>query len=531
MLKFIKQVRLVIIPRTLLRWGRATISLTILFTFNSCDREELITAEPLTVDNKAQSNGSAGVSLAGTEFTVVVMPDTQHYMAGFFGGTVAMFNSQISWIRANKTAQNIVYVVGVGDVVEHGDNPTHVGEWTNAATNGYYKLETDNIPYGLAVGNHDQGLDPYTDWGNPLTSPTAKYNQYFGRTHFNNASHSYWKGSYKTTDNDSHYDFFTAGGLNFMVIYIEYDQYNADRGNMAAWAKQLCLANPTRKVIVVSHYIVQNGTQGFDGGGFGAQGQGLYDSLKVVPNVFMFLSGHISGATSVLGEGYREDNFNGRTIRSYMSDYQGRVNGGDGLLRLMKFSVDGDDVSVKTYSTSTSSYETDYSSQFTKPLFGPAPTASIANGKYKIIAKHSGQALVVKDASTANGARIVQWTYADNGVNNDQWTLTQIGTSGYYRFINVLSGKDMAISGGSTEYGAGDIGIAIQWPYNAAYPWNDEWALIPVSAGYYKVIARHSGLCLNVAGGNNTLGAQVKQWKYLATDAIDNDLFQFVSVP
>jgi hypothetical protein len=140
--------------------------------------------------------------------------------------------------------------------------------------------------------------------------------------------------------------------------------------------------------------------------------------------------------------------------------------------------------------------------------------------------------LVVKDSSTANSARIIQHHYVEDGVHNDQWNLIQTSTPGYYRISNVHSNKEMVIAGTSTQYGSGDIGIAVQWgPYNAAYPWNDEWALIPVGGGYYKIIARHSGLCLNVAGGNNTPGAQVKQWKYLGTDTIHNDQFQLVPIP
>lgn len=76
-------------------------------------------------------------ALAAGDFTIVVMPDTQNYMSGYFGATYAMFTAQIDWIKANKTAMNIAYVVGVGDIVEHGDESAYASEWTEAATNGY----------------------------------------------------------------------------------------------------------------------------------------------------------------------------------------------------------------------------------------------------------------------------------------------------------------------------------------------------------------------------------------------------------
>lgn len=456
------------------------------------------------------------------DFTIVVMPDTQHYMADYFGGTYAMFTSQIDWIKNNKTAQNIVYVAGLGDVVEHGDDPAYASnEWPEAATNGYYRLETSNMPYGLAVGNHEQ--TPVN--ASILTVTTDKFNQYFGRNHF--SARTYYGDNMAgsgSNNNNSHYDLITAGGKNFIIIYLEYDHLNEQSTVLNDWAYGLCTTYSSSKAIIVTHYAVQVG----DPAPWGTQGYRIWDRLKGLPNVFMILGGHVSGPSpDYVGEGYREDTYNGYTIRTYLSDYQQRAGGGNGRLRLMKFSVDNDDVTVKTYSPFSSSYETDVNSQFTKPLFGPAPTAQVANGKYKIIAKHSGQALVVKDASTANGAQIVQWTYADNGVDNDQWTLTAIGTSGYYRITNVNSALDMNVAGISTAVG----GLVVQYPYNPAAPYNDEWALIPVGGGYYKIIARHSGLCLNVAGGNNTLGAPIKQWDYLGTDGIDNDKFQLIAIP
>lgn len=525
--------------------------LVLLVTINSCKKGNLALTEK-EIKAKLSSTAVSANLKAGTgptEFTLVVMPDTQHYMAGFFGGNYAMFTAMINWIKANKA--DIAYVAGVGDVVEHGDNSGFAAnEWTEAAQNGYHRLESDGIPYGLAVGNHDQGQEPtaYEDWGDAANSSTDQFNasSHFGIGHFNNTAHPYWKGNYGL-NNDCHYDFFSAGGLDFMVIYIEYDNYNGAgvRAGMNQWARDLCIANPGRKAIVVTHYMMQIGEQytsveGVAQGAFSGQGQGIYNALRDLPNVFMFLGGHVYGTEPAYsGEGYREDTYNGHTIRTYLSNYQNRPGGGYGRMRLMKFSIENDEVSVKTFTPVTGSgapaaYETDVNSQFTKPLFGAAPVYQVPNGKYKILAKHSGQALVVKDAALTDTARVVQWTYADNGVHNDQWTLTQLTSSGtgYYKITNVHSGKEMVVAGISTAYGSGNVGIIAQWgPFNAAPPFNDEWALFPVGNGYYKIVARHSGLCLNVAGGDNTLGAQVKQWKYLGTDGVDNDQFQLVPIP
>jgi hypothetical protein len=463
-------------------------------------------------------------TLAAGDFTIVVMPDTQNYMSGYFGATYAMFTAQIDWIKANKTNMNIAYVAGVGDIVEHGDDQAYASEWTEAATNGYYRLEPDGIAYGLAVGNHDQ-----TPVNNSiLTATTTKYNQYFGGNHF--ASKPYYGGNLAgsgSNNNNSHYDLFSAGGVDFIVIYLEYDHLNEQSTLLNDWAYNLCTTYASRKAIVVTHYAAQAPT-----GAWGTQGYRIWNKLKGCNNVFMILGGHVTGDAALpdlqKGEAYREDTYNGHTIRTYVSDYQGRATtGGAGRLRIMKFSVTNDDVTVKTFSPwNSTGFETDVSSQFTKPLFGPAPTAQVPDGKYKVVARHSGKVLTVYNASTASGADIVQWDYTSGAGNlpNDEWNLTQIGTSGYYKFINAHSGLGMNVQGVSTAVG----GLVKQYNYGADSIYNDEFALIPVGGGYYKIIARHSGLCMNVAGASQSNGALIKQWDYVG------DLhthFQLVPVP
>src|SRR6266536_2853210 len=93
---------------------------------------------------------------------------------------------------------------------------------------------------------------------------------------------------------------------------------------------------------------------------FGAQGQAIYNALKGNSNLFLMLSGHVSPP-----EGQRQDTFNGHTITSLMSDYQGRAHGGDGWLRIMEFSPANNQIWVKTYSPTLNQFETDADSQFT----------------------------------------------------------------------------------------------------------------------------------------------------------------------
>ncbi|MBE5959065.1 MAG: hypothetical protein E7254_09435 [Lachnospiraceae bacterium] len=42
--------------------------------------------------------------------------------------------------------------------------------------------------------------------------------------------------------------------------------------------------------------------------------------------------------------------------------------------------------------------------------------------------------------------------------------------------------------------------------------WNDKVSSIKVERAVYKIVNRHSGLCLDVAGGNTAAGTNVQQW-------------------
>jgi len=292
-----------------------------------------------------------GPTSTGPDFTIVALPDTQFYVSSLNGGIPAIFNSQTQWIVDNKASRNIVFVTQLGDCVQNGDNGGNNAEWVNA-DGAMSKIEdplttmlTYGIPYGIAVGNHDQS---------PIGDPngtTTFFNQYFGEARF--SGREYYRGHYGA-NNDNHYEFFSASGMDFIVVHLEYDP-NANPA-VLAWADNLLKTYSNRRAIVVSHYIINAGNPAT----FGAQGQKIYDALKGNPNLFLMLSGHVSPP-----EGQRQDTFTGNTIYSLMSDYQGRTNGGNGWLRIMEFSPANNEIRVRTYSPWLNQYETDADSQFT----------------------------------------------------------------------------------------------------------------------------------------------------------------------
>lgn len=281
------------------------------------------------------------------DFTVIDLPDTQYYTGEVNGGSAEIFYTQTDWIINNMFSEKIAYVIQPGDCVENGDAVED--EWKRADT-AMLTIEDpvttqliDGIPYAIAVGNHDQ-----SPFGDP-DGTTDLFNAYFGSARF--AGRAYYGGHYGA-NNDNSFQFFSAGGMDFIVIALEFDpSANQDVLN---WADSLLIANSHRRAIIVSHYIIKTGNPA----NFGPQGQAIYNQFKDNPNVFLMLGAHVPG------EGQRTDIFNGDTIHSLLADYQMRDNGGNGWLRILRFSPQNNTISVKTYSPWLDLWETDADSEF-----------------------------------------------------------------------------------------------------------------------------------------------------------------------
>lgn len=340
--------------------------------------------------------GREAAAPVGADFTIVAMPDTQFYSCNNGAGCPsvspsgpAIYNGQTQWIVNNRVSQNIAFVAHLGDCVEHGDNgngsPDPNAEWLVADAalsileNPVTTMLTHGIPYGVAVGNHDQ-----TPFGSPRTggdegATTLRYTNFFGLSRF--AGRDYYGGRYDfgnpglyPNNNDNHYQLFSVSGLDFIAIALEWDDTNnATRQAVLAWANGLLQTHSNRRGIVYAHTLINTGNPG----SFANQGQATYDALKANPNLFLMLCGHVPG------EGRRQDVFSGNTVDTLLSDYQSRSNGGDGWLRLLQFSPANNQIQVRTFSPTRNSgageFETDADSQFTLTydMGGGAPPFSL----------------------------------------------------------------------------------------------------------------------------------------------------------
>jgi len=320
---------------------------TVTLSANVSDPE----SQPMTVT----FYGRLKLPPAGPDFTLVTLPDTQFYSQNTGGNRLSQFIAQTNWIVSSKDTLNTVFVAHMGDMVQNGD--AFEQEWINADSamdiieNPATTLLTHGIPWGGAPGNHD-----FTPISNPAGT-SIFWNQYFGVARW--AGRPYFQGNYGANNNNN-YQFFSASGLDFIVINLAYNPNTAGTQAIMDWADALLKAHPTRRAIITSHWFIGTGNPA----SWGGHGQAVYDNLKDNPNLFMMLCGHIHG------EGRRQDTFEGRTVHTLLQDYQDRTGaaggfgGGDGWLRYYTFSPASNEIHAKTYRATSGEYETDADSQF-----------------------------------------------------------------------------------------------------------------------------------------------------------------------
>lgn len=310
--------------------------------------------EPLNV----KYFGRRAAPAPGPDFTLVTLPDTQFYSENL-NNRFPQFLSQTNWIVNSRATLNTAFVAHMGDMVQSGDNGGNNAEWLRAdqamdvIEQHATTLSAHGIPWGGAPGNHDFG-------SGGGSGTTTFWNQFFGTSRW--AGRPYFRGNY-STNNNNNYQFFSASGLDFIIINLAYNANTAGDQAVLDWADALLKAHPNRRAIITSHWIINTGNPAT----FGGHGQAIYDNLKDNPNLFLMLCGHIHG------EGQRTDVFQGRAVHSVLQDYQDRSGaaggqgGGDGWLRYFIFSPANGTISARTYRTTSNTFETDADSQFTLP--------------------------------------------------------------------------------------------------------------------------------------------------------------------
>jgi hypothetical protein len=283
--------------------------------------------------------------------TIVLVPDTQNYAWQYRD----IFLRQYQFIKDNIGKEKIVFVSHLGDITEHGaeGDDKNVEEWETALE--AIDLIHDEVPYGVVVGNHD--FDDF--WNNPVAGAN-NFLTYFPESRY--TGKAWWCGY--SDDKLSSCQKFTLMGREYIYLHLSVDTPSV----ALEWAKGIVESNPDTPVIITTHvYLNEYGriwraffADFFNQGWQGISARDFFDKfVSLYDNIFMVTCGHIHGEYYQISK-----NKAGNNVYELLQDYQNRVYGGEGYLRLLRFYADKNKIVVKTYSPYFDLYEDDEDSQF-----------------------------------------------------------------------------------------------------------------------------------------------------------------------
>lgn len=139
------------------------------------------------------------------------------------------------------------------------------------------------------------------------------------------------------------------------------------------------------------------------------------------------------------------------------------------------------------------------------PVVGSCLKTVDTNQWYEVVAKNSGKAVDVAGGSTANGARLQQYSRNSTASQRFRFVAT---SSGYYRVIPKTNSRQAwDISGGSRSNGA----KAQVWSYGGVS--QQQFRVHKVAGGGYRLTPRHvTNRCLDVPGASRNNAVQLQIW-------------------
>lgn len=296
-----------------------------------------------------QNNTSLDEAMVTKGFSIMVLPDTQHYSESY----PEIFCNQTQWIYDNKDILHIAFAVQLGDIVQHG--ASRPLEWQRASD--CFSILDSQVPYSIVPGNHDSNRV------SDNTSGFSMYDSTFPASRYN--SESWYRGNYDNNQNS--YQIIDIDGMNLLFLSLKVEPGDA----AIKWAQGVLAEHTDAYAILITHkYLPDSGSERDNHLRFsknGNTGEDLWNKLVSKNcNIKLVLNGHYHEDD---GEN-RLDSINncGDTVHQVTQDYQSRDSGGEGLLRIYNFIPEEQNIKVKTYSPYTDTYERDADSEFELPL-------------------------------------------------------------------------------------------------------------------------------------------------------------------
>lgn len=318
------------------------------------------------------------------DFAIAHLTDTQYLSEGAAEDAYSdqqqavwadAYTDTLDWIVDNADERKIEYVAHTGDIMENwhtGSQRDDEEEYRQIAIEEFefaseaqQILDDAEIVNGVLPGNHDNRTG--TDIG-----PDSLYNDYFGPERYEaleqtagwqeaQASYTPWREG----DNENHYDLFTAGGLDFIAVYLGYDVTQEELD----WASEVLDQYSDRNAMVMTHAHRRPSTEP-DGRGaaFSHDGSRVDQGvLQEHDNVFLVLSGHEHGVDIEVRQDVGTE---GNHIVELLADYQfyevsaeelgltgidnrtedDMLRFGSSFFRMLQIDVDNSELAVDTYS-------------------------------------------------------------------------------------------------------------------------------------------------------------------------------------
>ena len=335
----------------------------------------MVTGEDPFADDIDPGDPNGFADPDGYDFSMVHYTDTQYLSEGAVEQETAEeravwasgYTGVMDWIVENAEERKIAYVAHTGDIIENNTRvvPPELEEQVRGelefASGAQGRIDAAGIPNGVVAGNHDNQSG---------TNPEL-YNQYFGPDRYEALSEDWvdasYGGSMTEGSNENHYDLFSAGGLDFVVVGLSYGVTRDE----AEWAASIFDRYSDRNGVLLTHdYLEPSSSPDGRGANFGgSDGPLLYNLLvKDNPNVFLVLAGHRHGVGTNVRPPVVGDIGGG--VVELLADYQfytvsadqlgltqiggynptDRLQFGASFFRMLQFDVDRGEVSVDTYS-------------------------------------------------------------------------------------------------------------------------------------------------------------------------------------
>lgn len=258
-------------------------------------------------------------------YSIAFLPDTQYAVKNYPDAFVSIYD----YLLENKDEKNIQYVISLGDMTDGSTT----AEWD------LVKRQTERlngiIPYTVLRGNHDTALGIDATFADP--------EGYY---------YSYVKENGGFMDESSvvnTYHLFEVGKTKYVIVVLDYNPSD----EVLAWADGILETYSDRRAIITTHhYLASNLSRGVpDDSTTANTGENIWNKMiRKHANVAMVVCGHW-GNDQVL---YRTDiGDSGNTVHQLLFDAQIAENNayGFGMVAIMHFSEDGENISIEYYST------------------------------------------------------------------------------------------------------------------------------------------------------------------------------------